>query len=92
MSEFLASLSQGRTTSGQALGPGEVRIVWPTVEDVRQSIEGYCAGGAIPGPEKNVTRPWLQQYWSKFEVRFWGDCYPLNFVVRRKGLSHESRV
>jgi tyrosyl-DNA phosphodiesterase-1 len=68
MSEFLASLSQGRTTSGQALGPGEVRIVWPTVEDVRQSIEGYCAGGAIPGPEKNVTRPWLQQYWSKFEV------------------------
>ena len=69
MSEFASSLSQGRTLSGPPLGPGEARIVWPTVEDVRQSIEGYGAGGAIPGPEKNVARPWLQRYWSKFEVR-----------------------
>ena len=39
MSEFAWSLSAGKAEDGSPLGVGKPLIVWPTVEDVRCSIE-----------------------------------------------------
>ncbi|ONM57972.1 Tyrosyl-DNA phosphodiesterase 1 [Zea mays] len=41
MSEFACSLSAGKSDDGSQLGIGKPLIVWPTVEDVRCSIEKY---------------------------------------------------
>ena len=47
----------------------KLSIVWPTVEEVRTSTEGYGAGGSIPGPSKNVGRDFLQRFYCKCCVR-----------------------
>ena len=46
-------------------GPRGLQLVWPTAEEVRLSLEGWSAGDSIPGPAKNVDRPFLQQYWHR---------------------------
>eukprot|EP00877_Chromochloris_zofingiensis_P000105 jgi/Chrzof1/10095/Cz04g26260.t1 len=42
-----------------------VSIIWPTVQEVRDSLEGWIAGYSIPGPEKNVGKPFLKPYWCR---------------------------
>ncbi len=37
----------------------------PTVQEVRDSVEGYAAGGSIPGTVANVTKPFLQSLWRR---------------------------
>lgn len=39
MAEFALSLSSGVSEDKKPLGPGEPLIVWPTVEDIRCSLE-----------------------------------------------------
>jgi hypothetical protein len=41
MSEFAYSLSAGKSEDGSPLGIGKPLIIWPTVEDVRCSIEVF---------------------------------------------------
>jgi len=55
--EFALSFRAGRTTAGTLLGSGEVKIVWPTMEEVRRSYEGWQAGASIPGSRKNIRLP-----------------------------------
>ncbi|XP_047332976.1 tyrosyl-DNA phosphodiesterase 1 [Impatiens glandulifera] len=74
MSEFATSLSSGVTEDKKPLGLGESLIIWPTVEDVRCSIEGYGAGGAIPSPLKNVEKEFLKKYWAKWAAKHSGRC------------------
>lgn len=57
--------------AGQALGDAANRsrglqLVWPTTGEVQNSVEGWAAGGSIPGPLKNVGRPFLKEYWRRF--------------------------
>eukprot|EP00250_Pteridium_aquilinum_P016998 c23402_g1_i3 orf=440-2491(-) len=66
LSEFTVSTSSGSTSQSKPLGPGSIQILWPTVEDVRCSIEGYSAGNAIPSPLKNVEKDFLRQYWARW--------------------------
>ncbi|KAL1205929.1 Tyrosyl-DNA phosphodiesterase 1 [Cardamine amara subsp. amara] len=68
LAEFGASLSSGITEDKTPLGPGDPLIIWPTVEDVRCSLEGYGAGNAIPSPLKNVEKPFLKKYWAKWKA------------------------
>ncbi|KFK25754.1 hypothetical protein AALP_AA8G155100 [Arabis alpina] len=68
LTEFGASLSSGITEDKTPLGPGDPLIIWPTVEDVRCSLEGYAAGNAIPSPLKNVEKPFLKKYWAKWKA------------------------
>lgn len=74
MSEFACSLSAGKSDDGSQLGIGKPLIVWPTVEDVRCSIEGYAAGSCIPSPQKNVERDFLKKYWSRWKADHVGRC------------------
>ncbi|KAG0599541.1 hypothetical protein M758_12G160100 [Ceratodon purpureus] len=68
MDEFASSVQAGSTLGKEKLGPGPVQIIWPTVEDIRCSIEGYAAGGAVPSPQKNVERPFLSNYWTRWQA------------------------
>ncbi|KAL0784651.1 hypothetical protein Bca101_000896 [Brassica carinata] len=68
LAEFGASLSSGITEDRTPLGHGDPLIIWPTVEDVRCSLEGYAAGNAIPSPLKNVEKPFLKKYWAKWKA------------------------
>lgn len=53
----------------QSCGP--FRFVWPNVEDVRMSIEGYSAGGSIPGSAKNM-KPFLRNVLHSWDASFSG--------------------
>ncbi|XP_031129904.1 tyrosyl-DNA phosphodiesterase 1 [Ipomoea triloba] len=68
MTEFAFSLSAGKSDDNKPLGIGEQMIVWPTVEDVRCSLEGYAAGSCIPSPSKNVEKEFLKKYWAKWKA------------------------
>ena len=41
------------------------QLVWPTVAEVQNSIEGWLAGRSIPGPHKNVSKPFLAKHWHR---------------------------
>ncbi|KAM7506215.1 hypothetical protein LguiB_005119 [Lonicera macranthoides] len=72
MSEFAFSMSSGVSEDRMPLGLGEPLIIWPTVEDVRCSLEGYAAGSCIPSPQKNVEREFLKKYWAKWKANHTG--------------------
>lgn len=48
-----------------AQGSAGLQLVWTTVAEVQNSIEGWMAGRSIPGPAKNVDRPFLQAYYRR---------------------------
>ncbi|XP_038712093.1 tyrosyl-DNA phosphodiesterase 1 isoform X2 [Tripterygium wilfordii] len=74
MAELASSMSSGITEDKKPLGLGEPLIVWPTVEDVRCSLEGYAAGNAVPSPLKNVEKEFLKKYWAKWKASHAGRC------------------
>lgn len=57
--EFQASLSSSKNNTSKT----SLKLVFPTVENVRCSFEGYAAGDAIPFDNKNWTK---QQYMRQF--------------------------
>ncbi|KQK15923.1 tyrosyl-DNA phosphodiesterase 1 [Brachypodium distachyon] len=80
MTEFACSLSAGKADDGSPLGIGKPLIVWPTVEDVRCSIEGYAAGSCIPSPQKNVEKDFLRKYWSRWKADHVGRCHAMPHI------------
>ncbi|XP_077243518.1 tyrosyl-DNA phosphodiesterase-like protein isoform X2 [Tasmannia lanceolata] len=74
MSELTSSMSSGSSDDKTPLGLGKPLIIWPTVEDVRCSLEGYAAGNAIPSPQKNVEKDFLKKYWARWKASHTGRC------------------
>ncbi|KAK7405871.1 hypothetical protein VNO78_07482 [Psophocarpus tetragonolobus] len=74
MTELASSMSAGLSEDKTQLGMGEPQIIWPTVEDVRGSLEGYAAGSAIPSPLKNVEKAFLKKYWARWKADHTGRC------------------
>ncbi|KAL0398727.1 UNVERIFIED_CONTAM: Tyrosyl-DNA phosphodiesterase 1 [Sesamum radiatum] len=74
MAELASSMSAGVTEDKIPLGPGKPLIIWPSVDDVRCSLEGYAAGNAIPSPLKNVEKEFLKKYWAKWKASHTGRC------------------
>ncbi|XP_020096717.1 tyrosyl-DNA phosphodiesterase 1 isoform X2 [Ananas comosus] len=74
LNEFASSMSSGTSDDGSPLGIGKPLIIWPTVEDVRCSLEGYAAGNAIPSPQKNVEKDFLKKYWARWKADHVGRC------------------
>ncbi|XVE51161.1 hypothetical protein DITRI_Ditri02bG0017000 [Diplodiscus trichospermus] len=88
MAELAYSMSSGYTEDKTPLGLAEPLIIWPTVEDVRCSLEGYAAGNAIPSPLKNVEKSFLKKYWAKWEASRTGRCRAMPHIktfTRYKG-------
>jgi tyrosyl-DNA phosphodiesterase-1 len=69
LGQFLASAAAGRS-GGRPLGPPPLpdglSLVWPTVSEVQNSVEGWFAGRSIPAPPKNVTREFLQRHYRRW--------------------------
>ncbi|XP_027361209.1 tyrosyl-DNA phosphodiesterase 1 isoform X2 [Abrus precatorius] len=84
MAELASSMSAGISEDKTPLGMGEPQIIWPTVEDVRCSIEGYAAGSAIPSPQKNVEKVFLKRYWAKWKADHTGRSW---FLLTSANLS-----
>ncbi|XP_038981850.1 tyrosyl-DNA phosphodiesterase 1 isoform X2 [Phoenix dactylifera] len=74
LAELAVSMSSGILNDGSPLGSGKPLIIWPTVEDVRCSLEGYAAGNAIPSPQKNVEKDFLKKYWARWKANHVGRC------------------
>ncbi|XP_011629341.1 tyrosyl-DNA phosphodiesterase 1 isoform X1 [Amborella trichopoda] len=74
MTELSLSMSSGTSDDGIPLGLGKAQIIWPSVEDVRCSLEGYAAGSCIPGPQKNVEKDIMRKYWSRWKADHTGRC------------------
>ncbi|KAK2644410.1 hypothetical protein Ddye_019605 [Dipteronia dyeriana] len=74
MAELSSSMSSGFADDKTPLGLGEPLIIWPTVEDVRCSLEGYAGGSAIPSPLKNVEKGFLKKYWARWKASHTGRC------------------
>ena len=67
-----------------ALGPPPgglpgLHLVWPTTEEVRNSVEGWFAGGSIPGYPDKVKKDFLQGHYRR-----WGG----EVVGRQRAMPH----
>lgn len=43
-----------------------LKLVYPTVEEIRESVEGYNGGGSVPGRRNNTSKPFLQPLYHKW--------------------------
>ena len=64
--ESLGCGGSGNSNSGAAA----VRVVWPTVGEVRDSVEGYNGGRSIPGTTEKVAK--MLTLFPRGSVRRWG--------------------
>lgn len=58
----------------------KIKIVWPTVEEIRSSIEGYQGGNSVPGKMSNVSKDFLvplYHRWSKPGAEYNSNTDPL---------------
>jgi tyrosyl-DNA phosphodiesterase-1 len=49
-----------------AAGPHNLQLVYPTVDEIRQSVEGLAGGGSVPGRQTNVNRKFLTPLYHKW--------------------------
>uniref|UniRef100_A0A915Q5A1 Serine/threonine specific protein phosphatases domain-containing protein n=1 Tax=Setaria digitata TaxID=48799 RepID=A0A915Q5A1_9BILA len=74
--QFLNSLSGGAETDGRHL-----RIIYPCVEDVRNSNEGYEAGGSLPYSNSvAVKQPYLINFMHKWRSDHLGRSHAMPHV------------
>eukprot|EP00798_Chlamydomonas_sp_ICE-L_P020433 gene20433-27221_t len=53
--------------SGPSVAASDFHLVWPTLKQVKGSIEGWVAGYSLPGGAKNILKDELQQYMCKYD-------------------------
>ena len=51
-----------------------VKLVYPTAEDIRCSVEGYRGGGTVPGKLKNVSKSFLRPLFCKWDAEGGADA------------------
>uniref|UniRef100_A0A0R3RW94 PLD phosphodiesterase domain-containing protein n=1 Tax=Elaeophora elaphi TaxID=1147741 RepID=A0A0R3RW94_9BILA len=74
--QFLNSLSGGAETDGEHL-----RIIYPCVEDVRNSNEGYQGGGSLPYTNSVATKqPYLLSFLHKWRSDHLGRSHAMPHV------------
>jgi len=69
--EWLTSLAACgcRKFYGQGLKPTPLKLVFPTVDNVRCSLEGYPAGGSIPYSRANAQKQeWLKPFLHQWKA------------------------
>ncbi|KAM6467476.1 tyrosyl-DNA phosphodiesterase 1 isoform 1-T1 [Liasis olivaceus] len=80
-SEFRESL--GTLGSSMKTLPSEVPIhlIFPTVENVRQSLEGYPAGGSLPYSMQTAQKQlWLHSYFHKWSAETSGRSHAMPHI------------
>jgi tyrosyl-DNA phosphodiesterase-1 len=72
--------TQTKSSKPDASLVGKMKIVWPTVEEIRTSIEGYQGGNSVPGKANNVNKDFLTPLyyrWSKPGAEYNNNADPL---------------
>lgn len=69
MKDFLSSLSVSRGKRISDDLQGVVKLVYPTVDEIKNSIEGYIGGCSVPGTKKNLSKPFLKNLFCKWSSR-----------------------
>ncbi|XP_073923442.1 tyrosyl-DNA phosphodiesterase 1 isoform X5 [Castor canadensis] len=65
--ESLVTLREQRKTAGKSAAP--FHLIYPSVENVRTSLEGYPAGGSLPyGIQTAEKQNWLHSYFHKWSA------------------------
>lgn len=54
-----------------------LKLVYPTVEEIRTSVEGYRGGGSVPGTMRNVGKPFLKRLFCRWSALSSSDMNPL---------------
>ena len=70
--KWMGEMARSFGAGGPSLGDGELKLVWPTMGEVRGSNLGYATGGSIPGATDKISREhvrrrlhrWREQYSS----------------------------
>ncbi|KAH9592372.1 tyrosyl-DNA phosphodiesterase 1 [Schistosoma haematobium] len=58
-------------------GARGLRMIYPCVEDVRNSLEGYFAGGCLPYTKRTAEKqPWLCQFFYRWHAFEHSRCSP----------------
>ncbi|GLI60365.1 hypothetical protein VaNZ11_002490 [Volvox africanus] len=73
------SASRPRPSGPPGCGPLPLAVVWPTVTEVRNSLEGWNAGRSIPAPARNAMKPFMGRYYAR-----WGG----EVVGRQRAMPH----
>uniref|UniRef100_A0A6J0UYD1 Tyrosyl-DNA phosphodiesterase 1 isoform X1 n=1 Tax=Pogona vitticeps TaxID=103695 RepID=A0A6J0UYD1_9SAUR len=81
-SEFRESLvSLGNTEKIQRNHDISIHLVYPTVENVRQSLEGYPAGGSLPYSIQTAQKQlWLHTYFHKWSAEISGRSHAMPHI------------
>lgn len=78
--DFVSAIDTNPTPDANATLADRIKLVWPTVEEIRTSIEGYQGGISVPGTSKNVNKEILvplYHRWSKPEAEYNSNDDPL---------------
>ncbi|XP_053553544.1 tyrosyl-DNA phosphodiesterase 1 [Bombina bombina] len=69
-SEFLESLTTfGKGVKSLQKKDARLHLIYPSVDNVRTSLEGYPAGGSLPyGIQTAQKQPWLHSYFHKWKA------------------------
>ena len=59
---------QQTQATGKDTSPIHIKIVYPTVQEIRGSLEGYEGGGSVPGTQKNVSKPFLRPLFHRWNA------------------------
>ena len=44
----------------------KLQLIYPTVHEIRQSLEGYVGGVSVPGSTRNTRKPFLQKLYKRW--------------------------
>ncbi|KAJ7345096.1 hypothetical protein JRQ81_001046 [Phrynocephalus forsythii] len=81
-SEFRESLaSLGNPTRPQTSCDIPIHLIYPTVENVRQSLEGYPAGGSLPYSMQTAQKQlWLHTFFHKWSAETSGCSHAMPHI------------
>ncbi|VDO83333.1 unnamed protein product [Soboliphyme baturini] len=66
LGEFLSSMTS--STSKSTISSSKLKLIFPSVENVRNSLEGYAAGSSLPYNSRVAERqPYLRRYLNQWK-------------------------
>ncbi|NXC40322.1 TYDP1 phosphodiesterase, partial [Penelope pileata] len=90
-SEFLESLvAAGSGVTALLKCDVPIHLVYPTVNNVRQSLEGYPAGGSLPYSIQTAQKQlWLHSYFHKWSAEVSGRSHAMPHIKTYMRPSHD---
>ncbi|XP_004681689.1 PREDICTED: tyrosyl-DNA phosphodiesterase 1 [Condylura cristata] len=88
--ESLASLGKESQALGRSATP--LHLIYPSVENVRTSLEGYPAGGSLPYSIQTAEKQaWLHSYFHKWSAETSGRSHAMPHIKTYMRLSPDFR-